>query len=180
MDEMARREPSALAAVSVISYGKAVCCAVSRRRRWCPAGSSCASSKTLRWRALRWSRQLPAKASEAACRSMVANHSFVFVMIGSSTTASPSLRMRTSSPWKRNSCGRRTAWLLPLRKELSGLGHGVAFRDAIYMISIYSYNTSAHDSIPSFAKINLGLKIGARRPGWLPRAAHHLSDAGAA
>src|SRR6185437_5287740 len=38
------------------------------------------------------------------------SHDFAF---GSSTTALPILLMRTSSPAKRNSFGRRTAWLSP-------------------------------------------------------------------
>ena len=41
------------------------------------------------------------------------------VGLGGRITCSPSLRMYTSVPSKRNSAGRRTAWLRPLLKSLA-------------------------------------------------------------
>src|SRR6266702_1836528 len=47
------------------------------------------------------------------------NHSFTSVTLGSSRTPFPTFRIRTSSPSNRNSFGKRTAWLRPLRNNLA-------------------------------------------------------------
>src|SRR5277367_5490008 len=57
-------------------------------------------------------------------------------MIGSSKMPSGTTRMRTSSPSKRNSRGRRTAWLRPLRKSLASFGIGRSW-EIVYIHDIY-------------------------------------------
>ena len=73
---------------------------------------------------------------------MAANHSLVFLIMGSRTTASPSRRMRTSLPGKRNSRGNRTAWLLPLLKSFAVFVMTISPRKIVdfsieYILNIY-------------------------------------------
>ena len=55
----------------------------------------------------------------SVARSELSKKSSQDVGLGERITCSPSLRMYTSVPSKRNSAGRRTAWLRPLLKSLA-------------------------------------------------------------
>src|SRR5262249_29525032 len=66
-----------------------------------------------------------------------ANHS-VGSRMGSRRTPRPTRRMRTRSPRNLNSCGRRTAWLRPLRKSFATPASGISNGDLlIYTARIY-------------------------------------------
>src|SRR5262249_35407925 len=71
-------------------------------------------------------------------RSRAENQASTSPAIGSRTTALPTRRMRTRSPLKRNSFGRRTAWLRPLRKSLATAASDTGFLRPWYISTIYT------------------------------------------
>jgi len=74
---------------------------------------------------------LAGKVPPALSRSNSANHWRTSVTMGSRRTPSLTRRTRTRSPSKRNSLGRRTAWLRPFLKSFATLDFDIRY--SIYL-----------------------------------------------
>src|SRR5262249_51495748 len=93
-------------------------------------------SKTSRAGVAGWSR--PSGMNGSAPRlSSSANHS-VGSRMGSRRTPRPTRRMRTRSPRNLNSCGKRTAWLRPLRKSFATPASGILSSNLLIYTAVYT------------------------------------------
>src|SRR5260370_46460 len=86
------------------------------------------------------------KSGSAGTFLSAASHSSGSSITGSSTTLFPERRIRTLSPLKRNSCGSRTAWLLPLRNNLA---NWLIFDSKSGVYTYYIYWSSASERLDS-------------------------------